>query len=46
MNTASSAVSMPPSYVGRHAREHLATDSLRFELPPLYVPVSPVAHLA
>ena len=37
---------MPPSYVGRRAREHPATDSVRSKLPPLYVPVSSVARLA
>ena len=35
---------MPPSYVGRRTREHLATDSVRSKLSPLSVPVSPVAR--
>ena len=33
------------SYVRCCARDQLATDSVRSKLPPLYVPVSPVARL-
>ena len=37
---------MQPSYVGRGARDDDATDTVRAKLPPLYAPVSPVAHQA